>query len=73
MRNAALGVLLAIPLVPSTAAARGFEAHMFIVARAIHIPLCSAVAGHYVAEACVPLHRTAPSAGPANPCGPANP
>jgi hypothetical protein len=37
MRCVALGVLTAILLVPSTASAWGFEAHKFIVARAIDI------------------------------------
>jgi hypothetical protein len=37
MRSAAIGVLTMILLVPSTASAWGFEAHKFIVARAIDI------------------------------------
>ena len=37
MRRAALGALIAILLAPATASAWGFEAHKFIVARAIEI------------------------------------
>src|SRR5688500_19826163 len=37
MRSVAIGVLTAILLAPSTANAWGFEAHKFIVARAIDI------------------------------------